>query len=125
MKGISAVIATLIMLIITIGLAGLAYSYISGVFTSKTSVVLSVDGSSYCNSTHIIAYIRNDGTTTSGAVTVTAYDSNGNQIGTGSIASIASGEMQSTAIARGGASGFVRIIASTTGASASGYVNCP
>jgi len=36
-KAISTVIGTLLMLVITIGLFGFSYSYISGVFTSKTS----------------------------------------------------------------------------------------
>lgn len=36
MKAISTIIATLLMLIITIGMASLAYSYISGVFTART-----------------------------------------------------------------------------------------
>ena len=62
-KGISTVVATLLMLIITIALAGLAYSYISGIFTARTAVVLSIAGAD-CNPTTnaIIVTLRNDGT---------------------------------------------------------------
>ncbi len=66
MKGISAIVATLLILIITIGLAGLAYSYISGVFTTKTKTISLVDA--FCapdengdNVAHFV--IRNEGTT--------------------------------------------------------------
>ncbi|MBI4009947.1 MAG: LamG domain-containing protein [Candidatus Aenigmarchaeota archaeon] len=41
-KAISSIIGTLLMLIITIGLFGFSYSYISGVFTTKTAEVFSV-----------------------------------------------------------------------------------
>lgn len=42
MKGISTVIATLLMLLITIALSGLAYMYISGVFTAKTAKTIDI-----------------------------------------------------------------------------------
>ncbi|MEM5836313.1 MAG: hypothetical protein QXY24_01655 [Candidatus Aenigmatarchaeota archaeon] len=42
MKGISTVIATLLMLMITIGLAGMAYMYIRGVFTGITSKTITI-----------------------------------------------------------------------------------
>ncbi|MBI4009576.1 MAG: tail fiber domain-containing protein [Candidatus Aenigmarchaeota archaeon] len=41
-KAISSIIGTLLILIITIGLVGFSYSFISGVFTSKTSTAFSV-----------------------------------------------------------------------------------
>lgn len=46
MKGVSAIIATILMLIITIGLAGTAYVYISGVMTTRTAVTLSISDAS-------------------------------------------------------------------------------
>jgi flagellin-like protein len=46
MKGISTVIATLMMLLITMALAGMAYMYISGVFTAQTQGIEVVDA--YC-----------------------------------------------------------------------------
>ena len=60
MKGISTVIATLLMLIITIGLAGLAYTYISGVLTGTASNIIIVPDIS-CNGAadSITATIKN------------------------------------------------------------------
>ena len=62
MKGIATVIATILMLMITIALAGTAYLYISGAFTSQTQGIEMVDA--FC-STGIQARIsfRNIGTT--------------------------------------------------------------
>ncbi|MBI4010537.1 MAG: LamG domain-containing protein [Candidatus Aenigmarchaeota archaeon] len=56
-KAISSIIGTLLMLIITIGLFGFSYSYISGVFTSKTSETFSV-----VDSLNDTITISNDGT---------------------------------------------------------------
>ncbi len=50
------------MLIITIGLAGLAYSYISGVFTTKTKTISLVDA--FCSNGEAHFVVRNEGTTT-------------------------------------------------------------
>ena len=64
MKAISTIIATILMLIITIALAGTAYMFISGMLTSKISKTISIMGGS-CNSTkHIILIISNEGTDT-------------------------------------------------------------
>lgn len=65
MKGVSAVIATILMLLITIALAGTAYLYITGVFTSRTAVALSIDGiSSTCTAGgNLSIVVKNDGTT--------------------------------------------------------------
>ncbi len=62
MKGISAVIATILMLMITIALTGTAYLYITGVFGSRTSTVIAFDAASKCNSDSFTVYVRNDGT---------------------------------------------------------------
>jgi flagellin-like protein len=62
MKGISTIIATILLLIITIALAGTAYVFISGVLTGKISKTISIMGAS-CNATnHITLVISNDGT---------------------------------------------------------------
>ena len=61
MKGISAVIATILMLMITIALAGMAYMYISGIFTSRTGKVIDLIDS-YCSGTTIYLVIKNSGT---------------------------------------------------------------
>ena len=101
MKGVSAVIATLLMLIITVALAGLAYTYISSMFTSRTAAVLTVDESSYCNSTHIIVAVRNDGTSPAKGVTILAYDPNGNKLTATGTVDVPAGGISSTAINRG------------------------
>lgn len=61
MKGVSAVIATILMLIITIALAGMAYMYISGIFTGTTQGIELVD--SYCSAGVANIKIRNAGST--------------------------------------------------------------
>jgi len=61
MKGISAVIATILMLVITIALAGTAYLYISGIFTVQTQAIEVSD--SFCDASgNVSMSIRNDGT---------------------------------------------------------------
>ncbi len=63
MKGVSTVIATLLMLIITIAMAGLAYSYISGLFSAKTGKIIEIDtGGTFCSGTTVTVYIKNEGT---------------------------------------------------------------
>ncbi|MBI2005166.1 MAG: hypothetical protein HYS80_00180 [Candidatus Aenigmarchaeota archaeon] len=62
MKGISTVIATILMLMITIALAGTAYLYISGAFTQQTQGLELVDA--YCNNrVNAVISVRNVGTT--------------------------------------------------------------
>lgn len=64
MKGVSAVIATILMLMITIGLAGVAASYFFGWLTVQTATSIEVDPTATdCNSTRdITVYVRNTGT---------------------------------------------------------------
>ncbi|MEM5766319.1 MAG: archaellin/type IV pilin N-terminal domain-containing protein [Candidatus Aenigmatarchaeota archaeon] len=79
-KGISTVIATLLMLMITIALAGAAYTYISGVFTARTAVILSVVGEPYCQpggTTNAITFwLMNDGTSPATGLTATSVPGN-------------------------------------------------
>jgi len=42
MKGVSAVIATILMLMIVIALAGMAYMYLIGMFTSRTAKTIDI-----------------------------------------------------------------------------------
>ena len=61
MKGISTVIATILMLMITIALAGTAYLYISGSFTTQTQGLEVVDA--FCaNRVNATIAFRNIGT---------------------------------------------------------------
>ncbi len=61
MKGVSTIIATILLLIITISLAGTAYMFMSNMLTGRISKTISLMGSS-CNTTnHITLIISNDG----------------------------------------------------------------
>ncbi len=60
MKGVSAVIATILMLMITIAIAGMAYMYISGIFTTRTQGIEIADY--YCTAGTVTLRIRNIGT---------------------------------------------------------------
>lgn len=73
MKGVSAVIATILMLMITIALAGMAYMYITGVISTRTGVVIEMDESATsCTGASVITvYVRNDGTLRVDANTIT------------------------------------------------------
>jgi archaellum component FlaF (FlaF/FlaG flagellin family) len=63
MKGISTIIASIILVVITIGLISVAYLYMSGLITGATSKNLSLSDA-YCdsNTNTIYALIKNDGT---------------------------------------------------------------
>jgi flagellin-like protein len=122
MKGISPIIATILMLMITIALAGTAYMYISGVFTGRTAVVLSVS-SADCNSTHVNVYVKNDGTLNSSAVTVSV---DGSGTGTCNIPLIVSGGVGNCAATRPASfAGYHTVRATpTTGSPATGTTYC-
>ncbi len=70
MKGISTVIATILMLMITIALSGTAYLYISGAFTQQTAAVIDVLDA-VCSGAAITTTVVNQGTAPISAVTVT------------------------------------------------------
>lgn len=61
-KGVSAIIATILLLMITIALAGTAYIYMSGMISGRTSKTITVLDAS-CSSNLITLVISNDGTT--------------------------------------------------------------
>ena len=125
-KGISEVIATLLMLIITIALAGTAYLYISGFFKSKTSIVLSIDeGFSYCNSSYVTVGVRNDGTVAARNIRVVVYAPDGTQEGTGTISLITAGNVNTTSISKTSGAGYYKVVASVSGSTAEGVVFCP
>lgn len=63
MKGISTIIATIILVVITIGLAASAYVFLFGFLKGKMAKPISILGHS-CNGTHITLVISNDGTET-------------------------------------------------------------
>ncbi|MBD3156148.1 MAG: hypothetical protein GF368_05900 [Candidatus Aenigmarchaeota archaeon] len=60
-KGVSAIIATIILLMITIALAGTAYIYMSGMIGGRTNKAISLLDAS-CSGTTITLVVSNDGT---------------------------------------------------------------
>jgi len=60
MKGISTVIATILMLVITIALAGTAIMYMRGTFTTQTQGIQVIDA--YCSGSTVYAIVKNMGT---------------------------------------------------------------
>ncbi len=66
MKAISSVIASILMLLVTIAIAGTAYMYITGVFTRQTATSFSIT-----NSYQDVMYVSNDGTTMINGFTAT------------------------------------------------------
>jgi len=63
-KAVSTVIATLLMLIITIALAGTAYFYINSITDQTISVNIGFDSTrTRCSGTDITIVVKNDGTT--------------------------------------------------------------
>ena len=64
MKGISTIIATILMVVITIGLVSVAYLYLSGLITGATAQNIALLDA-YCDATpnNIYVLLKNDGTT--------------------------------------------------------------
>jgi hypothetical protein len=62
MKGISTIIAEIIMVVITIGLISVAYLYMSGLITGRTATNIQLLDA-YCRSGNISFLIKNIGTT--------------------------------------------------------------
>ena len=77
MKGISPVIATLLMLVITISLAGFAYTWLSRVMRARTMTIEVFDEFCWGNGTGFIT-IRNSGTATipAGSISVMEVSAN-------------------------------------------------
>lgn len=127
MKGISTVIATILMLMITIALAGTAYLYISGTFTQQTAVVLEFTEAT-CTGDPIVPTVQNSGTAQSGTVTVSATAPDGTSAGAGcTIPGINPGTSGSCSIDRtlGKPIGTYTLRASVPGARATtGFASC-
>lgn len=118
-KGISTVIATLLMLVITIALAGFAYTYISSVLQARTAVTLDILEST-CIGNPISVTVRNEGTSPSGTVTVSGTQPDGSTSAGApcTIATINAGVSGSCSITRtvGAATGTYRIRVTAGGA---------
>lgn len=60
-KGVSTIIATILVLLIAMALAGTAYIYFTGIMTGRTGLTISLQDAS-CNGTAMTLVIVNDGT---------------------------------------------------------------
>lgn len=61
-KGITPIISIIILLLITVALAGAAYSFLQGLFTPQISKSFLIPtGGAYCSSGKIIVYVVNTG----------------------------------------------------------------
>ncbi|MBI2085648.1 MAG: LamG domain-containing protein [Candidatus Aenigmarchaeota archaeon] len=65
MKGITPVIALVMLVLITVGIVGTAYSWFSGLLSSQTKKAISIpSGGAYCSNSEIKVYALNNGDTT-------------------------------------------------------------
>ncbi|MCX6821430.1 MAG: hypothetical protein NTW30_01495 [Candidatus Aenigmarchaeota archaeon] len=69
MKGISTIIASIMLVVITIGLIAVAYLYMSGLMTGITATNIKLEDV-FCNTTHMIYLITNIGTANVANVTI-------------------------------------------------------
>jgi len=111
--------------VLNIVLSSLAYMYISGYFTERTSVILSISDSE-CTSSEIRVFVRNDGTSASLAVKISV---DGNQVSCNpTIGYISSGDTEQCTITRGNGvaddAGYHTLKAETSGISSRGSVYC-
>ena len=80
MKGITPIIATIILLLITIGLASAAYTYIAGYWSGAASSVLELVDQ-YCNGSKDVGIaLRNVGTSTIYVYDITVISVDGHKI---------------------------------------------
>lgn len=119
MKGISAVIATILMLMITIAITGTAYLYVTGVFTSKTNVFLTFH-SAQCSPSGILVYIRNDGSGVASNVNVSRDDGADSCV----ISSITAGNVNYCTIPSTGSIGNHQLQAASASQTISANVYC-
>lgn len=123
-KGIATIIATIILVVITIGLISTAYLYFAGIV--QVGPVLSV-ASAFCNSTqHIKVTLRNEGTDSLNAATGITWLLDGDDTSPTeacSPATIAAGGTSTCVIS--GTSGVRNILAIGPRNQAGGPVTCP
>ncbi len=65
-KGITPVIALVMLMLITVGMVGIAYTWFSGLLTTQTEKGITIPpGGAYCTSGKISVLIQNNGATSS------------------------------------------------------------
>lgn len=120
-KGVSAVISTILILMITLGIAAVASSYLFGWFRSRTVIVLTITEAE-CTVGGINTWVRNDGTETASDIDVEIAGTTD----TCTISVLAAGNTTNcTTLAGSPGVGYHTVSASTTGSRASGSVYCP
>ncbi len=132
MKGISAVIGALIVLIITVALGGLAYTFITGTAGRRIATVLEVDASTTrCVVTTITVGVKNSGTDALpwNTITVSGTNSQGTAIAAQTCTNagnLAAGDAAActTTTAITGTRGTNKISVTSGISSASGVANC-
>lgn len=77
MKALSTIIAIILLVLITIGLAGSAYVFLGGILARKMEKVISILDAN-CNGTHITMVVSNDGIETIAADEIQIYVNNVN-----------------------------------------------
>jgi len=112
MKGISTVVATILMLMITIALAGVAYMYITGVFNVQTAVSLSVNSNTSCVGNLVTVGVSNSGTAASSTVSVSVANSVGTTWSC-NIASVPASGASSCQVTKTAGLGYYQITASS------------
>ncbi len=124
MKGISAVIATILLLMITIAIASTAYMYVTGMIGGMTSKTISVSHAS-CDGGAITLVISNDGTTALVDGDLKVYVNNGDVTGQfGALDDNVQPHTTSVATGSGGNSGSVTVLIVSPSNSASQTVYC-
>ena len=128
------VVPLVIGVVVSVVMAGIAYMYISSIFTpTQTSgAVVEIDGdATQCTGTAITVYVRNAGTvqTTSDKVTISGTDSKGNAMAAGPCTStatplLAGGALVKCTFALTGSSGANTIFATAQAHTAHGLVYC-
>ena len=126
-KGISEVIATLLMLIIAIALASTAYLYVSGYFRSSVSKPVIDPGSSYCDTNNISVVVKNPGVDDIHNVKVDVYDPSGSHVGGKTINLIKASLTNTTSIPRGSFKdpGYYRVVVSSDYGGDTSSIWCP
>jgi flagellin-like protein len=80
-KGITPIISTIILLLVTIALAATAYSYLSGFMTGQTANTMTIpNGGLFCSGGKITLIVRNDGTDVLRDTAITIHTINGTNV---------------------------------------------
>ncbi len=81
LKGITPVIALVMLMLVTVGIAGAAYAWFGGIYDSSTKNFISIPpGGAYCINNKIKVYVLNNGNAQIGANDIVVADVDGNNV---------------------------------------------